>query len=44
VYLEARRIAEEAGFSVGWMPFDEGEPLEMELRDPMERPHPLPVD
>ncbi len=40
VYLEARRIAEEAGFSVGWVPIPAGKPLELvKSRSPL-----TPVD
>lgn len=39
-YLEARRIAEEAGFSAGWIPIPTGSPLEL-VRG---RTPPTPVD
>jgi len=40
VYLEARRIAEEAGFSVGWLPIPAGDPLDLVPT----RGSPTPVD
>jgi len=43
VYLEARRIAEEAGLAAGWVPMDSSEEFE---RDLLSRPHldPVPLD
>ena len=40
VYLEARRLSEEAGFSAGWIPLPTGKPLELVKG----RTPPTPVD
>jgi hypothetical protein len=39
-YLEARRLAEEAGFQVGWVPIPTGEPLDLV----QSRGTPTPID
>jgi hypothetical protein len=45
VYLEARRLAEEAGFSAGWTAFEEESDLDLVFRmGPVPDDTPLPID